>query len=95
MEDVSRFAELLATPNPRLDLALALIAAAGRPEVDPDELVAELDELSSAVAAADAEGICRELFSPNGPIGRPRRWSSPPTRRARPPSSPRSTRPEA
>jgi regulator of sirC expression with transglutaminase-like and TPR domain len=69
VEDVSRFAELLATPNPRLDLALALIAAAGRPEVDPDDLVTALDQLAATVGSADAEGICRELFSPDGSVG--------------------------
>jgi regulator of sirC expression with transglutaminase-like and TPR domain len=69
VEDVSRFAELLATPNPRLDLALALIAATGRPDVDPDELLRALDELSLQVSSSGAEEIFRELFSPDGPIG--------------------------
>jgi regulator of sirC expression with transglutaminase-like and TPR domain len=59
----------MATPRPRLDLALALIAAAGRPEVDPDRVVATLDHLSASVHGVGAESICSELFGAEGPIG--------------------------
>ena len=50
-------------PDPRLDVALALIAAAGRPEVDPDALVAALDALAHQVVEGDAEQVCTQLFS--------------------------------
>ncbi len=66
MDVVSRFAELVASPDPRLDLALALIAGVGRPEVDPDALVDELDAVAQQVDAADAAHVCEQLFSANG-----------------------------
>ena len=69
MEHVERFAELLATPDPRLDLALALVAAAGRPGVDPDTIVAALDQLATQVPDAAAERMCHALFDPGGAIG--------------------------
>jgi regulator of sirC expression with transglutaminase-like and TPR domain len=69
VEAVERFAELLATPDPRLDLALALVAAAGRPGVDPDSIVAELDQLATQVPDSDAEQLCHALFDPGGAIG--------------------------
>lgn len=69
MDELQRFAELMSDPRPRLDLALALIAAAGRSEVDAQELVGRIDELAATVQASDAAGICAQLFSPDGPIG--------------------------
>lgn len=68
MEHVERFAELLATPEPPLDLALALVAATGRAEVDPDELVGRLDALAARVPVDEPEGICTALFSPASDI---------------------------
>ncbi len=69
MDELQRFAELMADPRPRLDLALALIAAAGRDDVDADDLIVQVDELSASVQANDAAGICQELFSADGPVG--------------------------
>lgn len=65
---LGRFADLMATPHPRLDLALALIAAAERPQVDPDALLAQLDDLASVISADDPPAICRQLFDPDGPV---------------------------
>lgn len=69
MDGIEQFAELMATPRPPLDLTLALIAAAGRPEVDPGAVVAGLDELAERLDGRDAADICAELFAPDGPIG--------------------------
>jgi regulator of sirC expression with transglutaminase-like and TPR domain len=69
MDAVDRFGDLMATANPRLDRALSLIAAAGRPEVDADRLVAALDEMAANVHGSDAATICAELFDPAGDIG--------------------------
>lgn len=69
MHELQRFAELMSDPRPRLDLALALVAAAGREGVQADELVGRIDELATTVQAGDAAGICAQLFSPDGPIG--------------------------
>ena len=66
MDVISRFAELVAAPDPRLDVALALIAAAGRPEVDPDALVDALDALAEQLDASDAAQVCEQLFSARG-----------------------------
>jgi regulator of sirC expression with transglutaminase-like and TPR domain len=65
---IGRFAELMTLGRPPLDLALALIAAAGRPSVDPDDLVGELDDLAERVQGRDAGGICAELFDPGGAL---------------------------
>ena len=69
MDDLGRFAELMATPQPHLDVAMSLIAAAGRPEVDADHLVGRLDALADEVGHDDAAGIWAELFGPDGRIG--------------------------
>jgi len=66
VEVVSRFAELVAAPDPRLDVALALIAAIGRPEVDPDTLVGALDTLARQVEPGDPAQVCAQLFSQEG-----------------------------
>jgi len=60
---VQEFATLVASGAEPLDRALALIAATGRPEVDPDALVASLDELAVEVPADDAATLCRGLFT--------------------------------
>ncbi len=62
MEPIERFAALLATPRPRLDLGLALIAVADRPQVSVGEVLDSLDAVARAVSARDANGICEELF---------------------------------
>ena len=49
VDAVERFGDLMAAAAPRLDLALSLIAAAGRAEVDPDGLVAALDDMSATL----------------------------------------------
>lgn len=56
----------MAARTPDLDRAVALIAAAGRPEVDPAALLGRLDELASTSHAGDAAGLCVELFGPHG-----------------------------
>lgn len=68
MDGIGRFAELMALGRPPLDMALALIAAAGRPSVDPDALVNALDDLADRVQRRDAGDICAELFDPDGPM---------------------------
>ncbi|MFZ4517568.1 MAG: SirB1 family protein [Microthrixaceae bacterium] len=79
MDPVARFADLMAEPGaavggdggPPLDLSLALIAAAGRPGVDPEGLVAELDTLAAAVEDphGSAVELCAALFGPVGFAG--------------------------
>ncbi len=55
-----RFATELGGPDaPRLDVALALIAAHGRPGVDPDALLARLDGLAADVEAPTTAGLLR------------------------------------
>lgn len=68
VDDLVRFAELMATPRPRLDLALSLIATAGRDGPGADELVARLDDLATRVRSTEPAGICTELFDPAGEI---------------------------
>ncbi len=62
VEPIGQFAVLLAAPRPRLDLGLSLIAAAGRPEVAVEQVLADLDELAGSIVARDAQGICQDLF---------------------------------
>jgi regulator of sirC expression with transglutaminase-like and TPR domain len=66
MDPVEAFAELMAAGDPPLDRALALIAAAGRPGVEPAALLLRLDALAGTTTAADAAGLCGELFGPGG-----------------------------
>lgn len=62
MDPIDRFTALLATPRPRLDLGLALIAVTDRPQVRVDEVLDGLDDLAGRVSARDPGGICKELF---------------------------------
>ena len=62
MESIEQFAALVAAPRPRLDLGLALIAVADRPQVHPDEILDALDGVAGTVSARDPGGICEELF---------------------------------
>ena len=69
MDPVAGFAAVGAAPEPRLDRALALVAATGRPSVDPAALVDRLDLLAGDRAGDDAAGVCRVLFVDGGFTG--------------------------
>lgn len=69
MDPAAAFAELMAGPDPALDRALALVAATGRPAVDPDRILADLDDLAARCPAGDAPGLCRWLFGDEGFAG--------------------------
>ena len=56
----------MALGRPPLDLALALIAAAGRPSVAPDDLVGALDDLAAWNRALSDEEIARLHALPRG-----------------------------
>ncbi len=66
MDVIGRFAELMDEPTPPLDMAMALVASACRPDVDPDALVARLDVLSAALDTAGPTQLCAALFG-DGP----------------------------
>ena len=66
MDDLSDFSFVMGSPGPPLDQALALIAAAGRPQTDPTAQVRRLDDLATTTAAEDAAAVCRSLFGPGG-----------------------------
>lgn len=78
MDPFARFADLMAPVGAGggpgdvpLDLTLAVVAAADRPEVDPDALVRELDGLAASLGDTDrsAAGLCAGLFGPGGFVG--------------------------
>jgi regulator of sirC expression with transglutaminase-like and TPR domain len=62
VDAVAEFGALIASGSQPLDRALALIAAAGRPDVDPDALLARMDELAADLPADDAPGLCAAIF---------------------------------
>lgn len=66
---VARFGELMAAPRPPLDLALALVAAAGRPQVRPEAVTTDLDDLADRIEPGGPAALCRQLFDPEGTIG--------------------------
>lgn len=71
VDHLEAFEQLLAKREPPLDRAFALIAAHGRPGVDPDRLVAELDALADDLGSrlpdgAGAAELCSTLFGPGG-----------------------------
>lgn len=59
---VGEFAALMGAGGEPLDLALALVAAAGRPQVDPQYLLHRIDDLADAVGPTDAGGLCAAVF---------------------------------
>jgi len=57
----------MAEPDPPLDLALALVAATGRPQVDPVAIIERLDGLAAALGDVDGAGVlCAAVFGPDG-----------------------------
>ena len=66
MDPVAAFAAVVAVGDPPLDRALALVAATGRPQVDPDDLVLALDQLAAVCPGGDVRGMCAALFGPEG-----------------------------
>jgi hypothetical protein len=69
MDPVAEFGEVVRTPSPPLDRALALVAATGRSEVDAGALVGRLDTLAAAVDGTSGDALCRALFGPGGFTG--------------------------
>ncbi len=69
VDPLAHFSELVRGPEPPLDVALALIAAVERPEVDPETLLVQLDELADSIRATDGSGLCAELFGDGGFAG--------------------------
>jgi len=74
VDDQSDFAQMMAGSRPPLDQALALIAATGRPGVDPDEQVRRLDGLALTTDTRDARSVCSSLFGPGGLRGDTERY---------------------
>lgn len=66
MDVAAELGALVAAGGRPLDRALALVAAAGRPAVDPDDVVSGLDELAADLPAADPEVLAAALFGPLG-----------------------------
>jgi regulator of sirC expression with transglutaminase-like and TPR domain len=57
-------ARLLASPaHPPLDRCAALVAAAARPKVNPDEVIGRLDDIAADVRHGDVESLRYELFA--------------------------------
>ena len=65
-DPVAEFATLVAGGDPPLDRALALVAATGRPAVDPDDVVDRLDGLAARGLAGGPGALCAALFGPDG-----------------------------
>ncbi len=61
----------MADQEPPLALALGLIAATGRPEVDPDAVPARLDAIASDLGQVDGDAgaLCAALFGAGGFTG--------------------------
>ncbi len=66
-EDYAAFAELMARCEPPLDRALAAIAATSRTDVDPESIIARLDDLAGRCTAGQPGELCGELFEPGRP----------------------------
>jgi regulator of sirC expression with transglutaminase-like and TPR domain len=66
-----RFADVVSRPADEvpLDLAWALLTAQAHPAVDPDALVAELDDLAAACRTPTLEGLRHHLFVDQGFAG--------------------------
>lgn len=67
MDEVARFAAEIGSSDPGLDVALALITAAGRDCLTAEALLQGLDHLAATCDAADAVELHRELFDPARP----------------------------
>ena len=70
-EPRERFARAVHRPDAeiRLDLAWALITACAHPTVDPDGLLAELDDLAAACRVPTLDGLRHHLFVDQGFVG--------------------------
>jgi regulator of sirC expression with transglutaminase-like and TPR domain len=66
MQPLAELAALMASDNPPLDRALAVLAAVVCPEVEVDRVLADLDDLAGACASSDADALCVELFGAGG-----------------------------
>lgn len=66
MDPVAEFAGAVTAAVPDLDRSLALVAAVGRPQVDPEQLICALDALAGEVDGNDAGSICTGLFTTLG-----------------------------
>ena len=66
-----RFAEAVLRPDAEvpLDLAWALLTAQAHPSVDPDALVAELDDLAAGCRTPTLDGLRHHLFVDQGFVG--------------------------
>jgi hypothetical protein len=64
--DPLEFAELMSAGEPPLDRTLAVIAAFGRPEVVPEELLDRLDAIARDRGPIDPAELCAELFATPG-----------------------------
>lgn len=62
MIDTDRFAAAVRADPVPLDLACALVAGAGRPQVDPQQVLRSIDDLAAGCDSDDPLGICAELF---------------------------------
>lgn len=62
MDVVAEFAGLTSAGAEPVERALALVAATGRAEVDPEELLGRIDSLAASVPADDADVLCAGLF---------------------------------
>ncbi len=71
MEHGERFAELVRRPDEEipLDLAWALLTAHAHPSSDPDDLMAQLDDLAAGVRVPTLDGLRHHLFVDQGFIG--------------------------
>lgn len=71
VDPAARFALLMQQREPPLDLALGLLAAAGRPQVDPDSIPGAFDEVGGSLRSSveDADVLCAELFGDGGFVG--------------------------
>ena len=66
-----RFADVVRRPDHEvpLDLAWALLTAHAHPAVDPDALVAELDDLAASCRTPTLDGLRHHLFVDQGFVG--------------------------
>jgi regulator of sirC expression with transglutaminase-like and TPR domain len=71
MSHRERFAEVVERPDPEvpLDRAWALLTARAHPAVDPDELLARLDDLAAACRVPTLDGLVDHLFVDQGFAG--------------------------
>lgn len=75
MDAVGRFAELVAEPDPPLDLAVLALAAGADPGLDVDRWLGELDRLAHGVT--DLDGLRHRLFATEGFAGNTAEYHDP------------------